>query len=447
MSRQGRRVPSRMGAGLLVLLVLSACTGPRVEGPRPERVRPVTEEHRAGASPAPFALTPLPDGRWRLVVQSPPDAPHSREFTLQEARSVLFVLHDGRMEPRARPAVFQLAPKTNGLGPSGWERRLWSDYAARYGASSLPPLGELADARLRLALRLAPGYMGEGVREAAEALLTDPLFVTGVIVSMTLYMAAWAMPEPLFSKATAATLTFVLMMSFTVAEIRNAAVVLLRLERDARKAHTLAELEAVAERFGRAAGATLLRILVMVAGWAVGKALPPVPRGGMGGRLMAPSGPRLPDDSLISSGQVVADGSLVMTGIASGTAASAARQESLCGDGSEDDGVPGHHIATIRNRASNVRGGPWTLVFEPLFKKAGMNLDAPENIVRVRGHKGPHPEEYHREIFNRLNLALLDCEGIDECRSALRAELKRLAEEICTPGSLLNRLLMKLDEP
>ncbi|QRN95757.1 AHH domain-containing protein [Archangium violaceum] len=285
--------------------------------------------------------------------------------------------------------------------------------------------------------------MGEGVRDAAEALLTDPLFVTGVIVSMTLYMAAWAMPEPLFSKATAATLTFVLMMSFTVAEIRNAAVVLLRLERDARKARTLAELEAVAGRFGRAAGATLLRILVMVAGWTVGKALPPVPRGGMGGRLMAPSGPRLPDGSLISSGQVVADGSLVMTGIASGTAASAARQESLCSDGSEDDGVPGHHIATIRNRASNVRGGPWTLVFEPLFKKAGMSLDAPENIVRVRGHKGPHSEEYHSEVFRRISTALRGCNGVDECRRVLSSELKALAAEICTPGTVLSELLMR----
>ncbi|MGZ3459969.1 MAG: hypothetical protein ACXU86_15865, partial [Archangium sp.] len=95
MSRHGCGAPARVGAGLLVLLLLSACTGPRVEGPRWEGDRPVTKARHADASLEPFELTPLADGRWRLVVRSPPDAPHSREFTLQEAREVLSVLHAG----------------------------------------------------------------------------------------------------------------------------------------------------------------------------------------------------------------------------------------------------------------------------------------------------------------------------------------------------------------
>jgi len=69
-----------------------------------------------------------------------------------------------------------------------------------------------------------------------------------------------------------------------------------------------------------------------------------------------------------------------------------------------------------------------------------MSLDDPANIVYLREHKGPHPEEYHREIFTRLTEALKGCRTRVECRARLVEELDKIAGEVCTPGSRLNKL-------
>jgi hypothetical protein len=78
-----------------------------------------------------------------------------------------------------------------------------------------------------------------------------------------------------------------------------------------------------------------------------------------------------------------------------------------------------------------------------LFDRAGMPLDDPANKVRVKGHKGPHPEEYHREVYRRLNDAVEDCSSMRQCREALTAELKKLAQEIATEGTHLNKLITR----
>jgi hypothetical protein len=72
-----------------------------------------------------------------------------------------------------------------------------------------------------------------------------------------------------------------------------------------------------------------------------------------------------------------------------------------------------------------------------------MTLDEVENIVPIQGHKGPHPEEYHRLIHKRLTETTRHCRGISECRAALETALKRLAREIETPGTELNLLVTK----
>ncbi|HLL02171.1 MAG TPA: AHH domain-containing protein [Myxococcaceae bacterium] len=76
-----------------------------------------------------------------------------------------------------------------------------------------------------------------------------------------------------------------------------------------------------------------------------------------------------------------------------------------------------HHIATIANSKSPLRGGPWTLRFEELFAKAGMRLNSRENTVPIEGHQGPHPQRYHEIVYERL------------------------AQEIATPDTELNRLV------
>jgi hypothetical protein len=70
-----------------------------------------------------------------------------------------------------------------------------------------------------------------------------------------------------------------------------------------------------------------------------------------------------------------------------------------------------------------------------------MKLRDSENIVKVAGHKGPHPERYHDYVFVRLTEALGDCRQISTCRNLLTNELRKLAKEVQTPGTKLNRLV------
>ncbi|PTL77173.1 AHH domain-containing protein, partial [Vitiosangium sp. GDMCC 1.1324] len=143
--------------------------------------------------------------------------------------------------------------------------------------------------------------------------------------------------------------------------------------------------------------------------------------------------------------RMVADGTVLVTGVAAGTVAAAAG--SACTDGSQkQDGHHWHHLATNKNDSSTQSGGPWTPLFSRLFAKAGLDLDAAENLVYLQGHKGPHPEEYHTEIYRRLTTAVAQCQTLMQCRNALVEELKKIAREVCTPGTRLHRLATKTSD-
>jgi hypothetical protein len=103
---------------------------------------------------------------------------------------------------------------------------------------------------------------------------------------------------------------------------------------------------------------------------------------------------------------------------------------------------PVHHICTNKNCVSTVRGGPWTPRFEAIFEKAGMNLDDALYKVRVPGHAGPHPEAYHRAVYDRLINATDGLSG-GAYKSALQRELQAVGQEAATSGSMLNNLLVK----
>jgi hypothetical protein len=70
-----------------------------------------------------------------------------------------------------------------------------------------------------------------------------------------------------------------------------------------------------------------------------------------------------------------------------------------------------------------------------------MRLKDRENIVPLRGHKGPHPRRYHELVYERLQRALGDCRSIAECRARLLPALDDLSKQISTPGTTLNRLV------
>jgi hypothetical protein len=302
----------------------------------------------------------------------------------------------------------------------------------------------LEQSRLFLALKLSPRYMGAGVREAAQELFSSPVFLSSVALSVLVYFAAWLAPEPLFTKAFVTALTLRLAFVVGALELTHFARACLRLYQEAEAARTVQELEAVAERFGKAMGGTGLRVLMVVASMGLAKGLPQVPEGGLGALLGSPRYAMAEGLSVAGATtvQMAADGSVIVTGVAAGTAAAAVG--SACTDGSEKkDGHHWHHLATNKNETSTQSGGPWTPLFEKLFAKAGMSLDAAENLVYLEGHKGPHPEAYHTEIYRRLSIAVAQCRTLAQCRSSLVKELKSIAEELCTPGSRLYRLATK----
>ncbi len=161
------------------------------------------------------------------------------------------------------------------------------------------------------------------------------------------------MPEPVFTKAFATWLTVRLALIVGVLELRNIAMPCLELYEGARAARSLKELEAVAERFGRALGGTALRVLVTVASLGVARTLPNVPPGGLGPLLGPPRFAPAGGFSFQSaaSAHVVSDSTIVIAGVILGTAGAAAG--TVCADGSrKQSGFQWHQLATNRSLSS-----------------------------------------------------------------------------------------------
>ncbi|MFM7855821.1 MAG: AHH domain-containing protein, partial [Flammeovirgaceae bacterium] len=64
------------------------------------------------------------------------------------------------------------------------------------------------------------------------------------------------------------------------------------------------------------------------------------------------------------------------------------------------------------------------------------------NKVKVPGHKGPHPDEYHEAVFKRLIDATEGKKGKDYTE-AFEKTLEVLQKEVSTKGSELNKLITK----
>lgn len=417
----------------LCLALPSSCATPRGSESDEQDVRP---------EPQAVQVTRLPGDRLQLDFEPVPLDLTWEQVSEEEVRAVLADF----LQCEEEPAQFTVVPvlASSPRAPAPWEARLRAEFLARYGPPLLPLPNALERSPLFMALRLSPRYMGAGIRDAARELFHSPLFLASVTLSILVYFAAWLMPEPLFSKSFAAALTARLALAVGLLELRNVALTVLQFYREAQAARTMAEIEAVAERFGHALGGTTLRVIIMVASFGIAKVLPNVPPGGLGPLLSPPrfavAGGLTFQAS--STAQVVADGTIVLAGAAVGTVGAAAR--SACSDGElKKEGSQWHHLATNKNDTSETQGGPWTPLFEELFARAGMSLDAPENQIYLQGHKGPHPEEYHAKIYETLRAEMNTCRTVATCKRNLVRALKRLAEEVCTPGSQLHRLATK----
>jgi hypothetical protein len=415
---------------------------------------------------------PVHDGRGlKLTFQRLPPAPALARFSLEEARLVVAALEaefkaaQGRVGsvPRAQRALGGAHTSTLLMPPapappSELEKRLREGYEAIYGPPAIPLPTSVENARWLQALKLSPRYMGEGVREAAVEMFQSPTVLLSVGMSLMLYMTAWAVPEPLFSKALAATVTVWLLLTYSAVELYTVGQACMNLYREAEAARNAEQLEAAAERFGKALGGVGLRVLVTLAGAKVSRNLPEVPQGGLWTQLSPPRfalmGGGTKGGFMVSAGtraQVsIADGTVVLMGISANmtasaavSAATAARTAGACRDAANKGDARGHHIATNKNDISSASGGPWTPLFEELFARAGMSLDDPANLIYLMNHQGPHHEQYHREVYRTLEDALKNCRSQRTCREKLIRALDKLAGELCTPGSTLNKLATK----
>ncbi|XWX19756.1 AHH domain-containing protein [Melittangium boletus] len=355
---------------------------------------------------------------------------------VEDVRALLADFHTALALEKVRP--FRLVRTGTDVG---WEQRLKAEFLFRYGSSRVPLPRLLETSPLFMALTLSTHHMGAGVRAAAWEMFNSPVFLSSVVLSILVYFSAWMLPEPLFSKAFVAALTLRLSLAVGAVELSRFARVCVRLYLEAQAARSMNELDIAAKHFGEATGATGLRILMVVASMGLSKALPEVPEGGLGALFRvsrhAATGPVT--DGLATV-QMMADGTILVTGVATATMASSLG--SGCADGSSPKaGHQWHHLATNKNHSSDRRGGPWSRLFAKLFAMAGLSMDAAENLVYLNGHAGTHSEAYHTEVYRRLEAALEDCGSVARCKKYLTDELQKLAEDVCTPGSRLHRLL------
>jgi hypothetical protein len=307
------------------------------------------------------------------------------------------------------------------------------------------------DARYALAMSFA---MDEVVPEMMEAFkdMADPEAIKASILwTMTVYAALWLAPEPAFTKGAAAGVTVAFICYVGVDTLWTLIHGWRRMVEQADHATSFAELRAAGERYGPVMGRNAARAFALLLTAAIGQTassfsakVPTLPSSAQasvaGARQM---GVRLVEVGQVESVAVSADA--VTIALAPNAVASVARGLHGAAAAPVDTKGPVHHIATDKWTEATHSGGPWTPKFQQIFDRAGMSLDDPANQLHIPGHKGPHPQEYHREVFKRLDGATSTCRTVEQCRKSLLRELRELAKEISTQGSDLNKLVTRAE--
>ncbi|QRN93562.1 AHH domain-containing protein [Archangium violaceum] len=308
-----------------------------------------------------------------------------------------------------------------------------------------------------------PGLDGEDKRDLALALSVNAaleardtelrsMFSTTQLwttLSVTIigYLALVAAPEPV-SKGVAAALAL-LMWGYLGWELFDLVRAWFKLWEEAAEAGTFAELREAGERFGKVIGPNSVRILLLLGTAAVGETA-----------ALVSKAPKLPGFAKAAGAleshagirdvlTAVQEADKVKVAVAEGTFSVAlpANVLSMAARGSPARADPPkkkpevHHIATVENEKSTLRGGPWTQRFKQIFDKAGMSMEDPANKVQLPGHTGPHPQAYHEEVYRRLERATASCQNTQQCRVALVDQLRRLARELTDKDSMIYKLL------
>ncbi|MFP2925014.1 AHH domain-containing protein [Pyxidicoccus sp. 3LG] len=295
-----------------------------------------------------------------------------------------------------------------------------------------------SDGKYTLAMAIAMDSVWKETAEALEDMADPQALMATVSASVTMYLLLWALPEPV-SKGLAATLTAVAIAYLGVDTVWRLLDGWLTLVREVDRATTFEQLRAAGEAYGEVLGEHAARVFIMLATAAIGNTA----------GLVAKA-PRLPGSAQAALAvesqagfQYAAVGSVRSVAVTTEgfTIALAPNAVVMANRGTSKKRSQSHHLATDKNEISTARGGPWTPEFKKIFKRAGMELRDSDNIVDVPNHKGPHPKEYHQEVFDRLNAATAGCRSVEACRKALTVELQKLAKEVTTKGTDLHRLV------
>ncbi|RJS14605.1 hypothetical protein DRW03_34570 [Corallococcus sp. H22C18031201] len=314
--------------------------------------------------------------------------------------------------------------------------------------------------RRMLALYFALDTVWEGVGDAIKDMTNGAALRAMITTMIGTALVMLVAPEPV-TKMIAVALTASLIAYLGTGPVWNLGQGFLSLLDESRDAASFAELERAGHRFGKVLGDNGARVLVIVALSMLG-----------GKSAMAAQGPKMPGFALAAARAEV-EGGFVLSGALSGgvqaisissagalnvvlapTAVAAVAMGPGAGAGEgggvgAGGGIQGdpdgtiHHICTDKNSVSESTGGPWTPLFQDVFSRASMSLNDTANLVRIRGHQGPHPAAYHRMVLSRIDGATRGCRGVSQCRFELVKELAEIARELTTPNSELRRLIAK----
>ena len=297
-----------------------------------------------------------------------------------------------------------------------------------------------SDGKYSLAMAIAMDSVWEETAEALEDMADPQALRATVSASVSMYLLLWSLPEPV-SKGLAALLTATAIAYLGVDTVWTLLEGWIALVRKVDRATTFEQLSQAGEAYGEVLGENAARVFVMLATSAIGNTAG-----------LAAKASRLPGSAQAALAvetqagyQYVAIGSVQSVALAAEgfTVALAPNAVAMAARGMRGGRPRDHHLATDKNSISTARGGPWTPRFKRIFKKAGMELKDPENIVPVEGHKGPHPQRYHERVYERLNGATETCRRVEECRAALTGALQQLAREVVTKGTELNKLVTR----
>ncbi len=298
-----------------------------------------------------------------------------------------------------------------------------------------------SDGKYSLAMAIAMNSVWAETAEALEDIANPQALMATVSASITMYLVLWTLPEPV-SKGVAAAMTATLIAYLGVDTVWRLLEGWRFLTREVDRATTFEQVHAAGEAYGEVLGENAARVFVMLATAAIGRTAG-----------LAAKAPRLPGSTqaaLTAEAQAgyryaalggVQSVPMTAEGFTIALAPNALAMANQGMRGGSSDRSQNHHLATDKNSISKAHGGPWTPRFQRIFKRAGMELKDPENIVPIKGHKGPHSQEYHESVFRRLNSATARCRSVEECRKLLTKALQQLAKEAATAGSEINNLL------